>query len=222
MGSRIMHLLTADYLARELGIAQREPLFLGAIAPDAAENKRQAHFKADRHAYANNAPLNWAQFISKYNTQITEPFFIGYLSHLIMDDVWTMKTDFSGFEKRIKTEPGLYETYHGDLRLCNAKLIEHYGAQALHDVLAAAEAVPALAELQSEKVLAYKQDALDDFHYPAAHLTGPLQLFTFEEMIQYVERSMSKALDVCRMVVVNFWLRPAGLAPARDPSRDTE
>lgn len=196
-----MHLLTADYVATALQLGHREDIFLGAIAPDAAIDKRQAHFKAPPHPYANNAPLDWGRFVSKYRDRIHLPFFIGYLTHLIMDDVWTMKTDFSGFEQRIKTEPGLYETYHGDLRLCNAKLIERYDAVSLHDVLAAATEVPGIEELQAHWVMTYKQDALHDFHYPSAHLTQPLQLFTLEEMIQYVERSKSKALDICNMLL---------------------
>ncbi len=196
-----MHLLLAAEVNAQLQLGNEPDLLLGAIAPDAAKDKRCSHYKTQPHPYAYNSPLDWGQFVIEYRDEMHHPFYIGYLTHLIMDDIWTMKTDFSGFEQRIKIESGLYERYHGDLWLCNAKLIEAYDLHALHDVLLAATDVPAtLSALDKADVLAYKQSALEDFKYPKANLTKPLELFTFEDMIHYVERCKSKALDTCRML----------------------
>lgn len=201
MGSRIMHLLLASDICRQLQISDEKAMLLGSIAPDAAKDKHKAHYKTPPHAYAYNSPLDWGQFIIDYRGHMRSPFFIGYLTHLIMDDVWTMKADFSGFEQRIKSEPGLYARYHNDLWRCNAKLITNYHLASLKDMLAEADHVPeSISFLSASDVMVYKQAALDDFDYPADNVTASLDLFTFEEMIHYVERCRSKALDVCRML----------------------
>jgi hypothetical protein len=196
-----MHLLVADYVATELGIVDRERMLLGSIAPDAAEPKRPAHFKGELHPYALNSPIDFGRFIVKYRNRFTDAFFVGYLTHLVMDDVWTMKTDFSGFEAKIKEDPTLYARYHADLRLCNAQLNEFYRPVGVYDALDKANDVPEIEEVDAQSVLRYKREALADFDYPLEHLSEPLGVFTFEEMIHYVERSKSKALDICRIVL---------------------
>lgn len=198
----MMHLLIASDICERLQIANKQDMLLGSIAPDAAGDKRQAHFKAAPHAYSYNGPIDWGKFVVDYREHLRSAFFMGYLTHLIMDDVWTMKADFSGFEQRIKSDPGLYERYHNDLWRCNAKLVTHYQLAPLKQVLGYAGNVPeAISFLNAEDVLAYKQSALDDFDYPADNVTAPLDLFTFEEMLHYVERCRSKAFDVCRMLI---------------------
>lgn len=202
MGSRFMHLLVADYVANELGIEQRDRMLLGSIAPDAAIHKGEAHFKGKLHRYAYNSPIDFGRFVIKYRTKFSDAFFIGYLTHLVTDDIWTMKTDFTGFEQRLKKDPELYGIYHGDLWLCNAKLNEAYHPDGVYESLMSANEVPKIEELDEKRVLEYKLEALADFQYPPENLSKPLRLFTFEEMVHYLERSMSNALDVCRIVLL--------------------
>lgn len=203
MGSRLMHLLIADYVTSELRICDKGRALLGAIAPDAARDKRYAHFKGELHPYAYNSPVDYGRFVVKYRDRFEDAFFIGYLTHLVTDDIWTMKTDFTGFEAQVKERPELYEMYHGDLWLCNAKLARRYIAQTkrVRSALFEATDVSQIDGIDATAVLAYKQEALDDFVYPEENIFRPLRLFTIEEMVQYVERCMSKSLDVCRMVV---------------------
>ena len=146
-----------------------------------------------------NNPMDYGRFILKYRDRFNDPYFVGYLSHLIMDDVWTMQAAFSGFEQRVQADAAAYAQYHDDLRLCNAKLDAHYRPAALCDALAAACDAPDIDEVSAREVLLYRQEALADFRYPAEHLTAPLHLFALEEMLQYVERSKSKAVDICRV-----------------------
>jgi hypothetical protein len=195
-----MYLIVANYVATELGISDRGRMLLGAIAPDAASDKASTHFKGQLHPYALNRPIDCHRFVLKYRNRFSDAFFIGYLTHLVMDDVWTMKTDFSGFEARVKRNPELYHMYHEDLRLCNAKLSQVYPLHEIHKTLLTAQDMPDIEEVKTREVLTYKQKAIADFDYPPQHLTQPLHLFTFEEMIHYVERSKSKALDWSRVV----------------------
>ncbi len=195
-----MHLIVADYVAAELGISNRGRILLGAIAPDATPDKASTHFKGQLHPYALNRPIDCHRFVLKYRNRFSDAFFIGYLTHLVMDDVWTMKTDFSGFEARVKQNPELYHVYHEDLRLCNAKLSQVYSLDGIREMLLSAEDMPDIEEAKKEDVLTYKGEAIADFDYPPKHLTQPLQLFTLDEMIHYVERSKTKALDWSRVV----------------------
>lgn len=201
MGSRFMHLVIADYVFQELGLKDRGRTLLGSIAPDSSSQKRISHFKGELHPYAYNSPVDFGRFSAKYRTRFSDDFYIGYLTHLVTDDIWTMKTDFTGFEKRLKANFELYQIYHHDLWLCNAKLNEIYQPQGIEGALSAATEVPTMDEVQAQEVLDYKAEAFADFDYPAENVTQPLELFTLEEMIHYVERCKSKSLDVCRIVL---------------------
>lgn len=201
MGSRFMHLLIADYVFQELGFEDRGRTLLGSIAPDSSPHKRISHFKSEPHPYAYNSPVDFGRFTAKYISHFSDAFYLGYLTHLVTDDIWTMKTDFTGFEKRLKADPELYQIYHHDLWLCNAKLNEIYQPQDIYETLSAAHEVPSMEEIQSQSVLEYKAHALADFKYPSDNISEPLELFTLEEMIHYVERCKNKSLDVCRIVL---------------------
>lgn len=198
VGSRFMHLLISDFVCKDLSIKQRGEMLLGAIAPDAIHDKNGTHFVGDRFKYGNGRRWEYGRFIMKYKEHITEPFMLGYLSHLVADEVWAMKSFFSGFEERLKNDPSLYERYHKDFRLCNAKLNEKYASEGLYEALDSAVYVPIVDELDENSVLELKKYALDDFHYPVEHVAQELSVFSFEEIAAYIERSAYRALDVCR------------------------
>lgn len=193
-----MHLLVADAVATSLGIRDRGRILLGSLAPDARKSD-ETHYKSAAHPLFLNPSLNFGECMIKYERHFSDPFFLGYLSHLVMDDVWTMKTEFSGFEARVVANSQIYAQYHEDLRLCNAQLDHYYRPIGLREALLASCDVPAMDEASPQEVLRYKKEALADFEYTSAHGTMPLQLFTLEEMVQYVERSISKACDICRV-----------------------
>ena len=193
-----MHLLVADHVAQEMEMEDRSRTLLGSLAPD-ARKAGWTHFKATPHPLFLNNPIDYGRFILKYRDRFNDPYFVGYLSHLIMDDIWTMKSEFSGFERKVQTDAAAYAQYQDDLRLCNAKLDAYYRPATLYAALAAACDAPDIDEASAREVLLYREEALADFRYPAEHLTAPLHLFDLEEMLQYVERSKSKAVDICRV-----------------------
>jgi len=201
MGSRFMHLLIADFVCKELSIKQRGEMLLGAIAPDAKSEKEDTHFVGDQFKYGVNRRFEYGRFIMKYKERITESFMLGYLTHLVADEVWAMKSYFSGFEEKLKNDPTLYERYHQDFRLCNAKLNEKYASNGLYEALNSAVYIPSIDELDEKSVLEFKKHALDDFNYPIEHVEQGLSIFSFEEILAYLERSAYRALDVCRPLI---------------------
>jgi hypothetical protein len=198
VGSRFMHLLISDFVCQEFSITQRGEMLLGALAPDAKQEKSDTHFVGNRFKYGDGKRWEYGRFIVKYKEHITEPFMLGYLTHLVADEIWAMKSFFSGLEERLKIDPQLYERYHQDFRLCNAKLNEKYASEGLYKALDSAVYVPRIEEVDENNVLEIKKDALDDFNYPIEHVEQELHVFSFEEIIAYIERSAYRALDVCR------------------------
>lgn len=197
VGSRFMHLLITDYVRAELHIEQRGRMLLGALAPDATHAKFDTHFNGDRFKHSPGQPWEYGRFILKYRNQISDPFMIGYLTHLVADEVWAMKSYFSGFQERLHNDPTLYERYHEDFRLCNAKLDAVYECRELYDALAKAVEIPQIEEVTETDVLELKEHALADFDYPNEHLQQKLRVFSFDEILAYIERSSHSALDAC-------------------------
>ncbi|MEW4427776.1 hypothetical protein AB1I68_09945 [Paenibacillus pabuli] len=201
MGSRLMHLLISDLVCKELSIKQRGDMLLGAIAPDANSEKGDTHFLGAQFKYGVNRRWEYGRFITKYKELITEPFMLGYLTHLVADEVWAMKSYFSGFEERLKKEPTLYDRYHYDFRLCNAKLNEMFISEGLYEALNSAVYIPIMDELDEKNVFVLKKQALEDFNYPVEHIRQEMSVFSLDEILAYMERSAYRALDVCRSLL---------------------
>lgn len=73
--------------------------------------------------------------------------------------------------------------------------------------------IPSIEELDEKNVLEFKKHALDDFNYPIGHIEQELSIFSFEEILAYLERSAYRALDVCRPLFVtgNIKMNPYAL-----------
>ncbi len=199
MGSRFMHLLIADYVRSELHIDQRGRMLLGALAPDATNAKLDTHFKGPPFKNCPGTPWEYGRFILKYREQISDPFMLGYLTHLVADEVWATKSYFSGFREILRKDPSLYERYHEDFRLCNAKLNELYQCRGIYECLETAEEMPRIEEVTEADIFELKKDALADFDYPIDHVHQELKVFSLEEILAYVERASHRALDACRV-----------------------
>lgn len=199
MGSRVMHLLVADYVAEELHLEDRGRVLVGSIAPDAHNGQRdRTHFKGPRYAWSDVAPYQYGQFLTKYHGRLTDGFFIGYLSHLITDDVWTTAMDFSGLKERLKSTGAYYEVLYHDYYIANAQLIHSHKGPDLHQVLDSGSMCEDLDELDSASVERLKQEALSDFTYPASNVDRPLAFLTLDLIRACIERAAIRAIDAAR------------------------
>ncbi|PFA13239.1 hydrolase [Bacillus cereus] len=195
MGSRIMHLLIADGIAEKLSIQDRTSFLLGGVAPDAVYSKIE---KEKSHFYAGTTKnytrkIDYDTFLRKYGSFIDSPFILGYYTHLIADDNWLNGFFLPWLQNRIEHDKTILSLYHNDFKLLNAKLLHHYDKeQQFLSILNQKANIPKIEEVTEENVLTFKKFIFDDMLYPEQDLHADLQVFTFNQIVGYIETAIEK------------------------------
>lgn len=214
MGSRMMHLIIADNVSKQLAIRDKQLFLLGGIAPDAAyatEEKSTSHFyegsldDGTRH-------VNYSRFIEKYPQDIQSEYGLGYLVHLVSDDVWLKQIYFKNdLKKRTDADPQLLERWHSDFRKLNGKLIDHFGcgdlkSQLMESFLHSTK----ISEIKTENLEQFKQETIEDFIFQRKELGNELQVYSMVEILDYIDLATEKAFDICREVRAELQLDQGG------------
>ena len=86
----------------------------------------------------------------------------------------------------MEKDGGVFTRYHNDFRLCNGKLSEHYGPVKFdrNDMN-----LPNLGEISSKQVSLFLPCVLNDFEYDKKDAEKPLEVFTYQQIVRYVETS---------------------------------
>jgi hypothetical protein len=85
--------------------------------------------------------------------------------------------------------------YHNDFRLLNGKLLEYYGFKNdLRRRLVKFPAILDLEEVKSEEVKKFLPFLLNDMEYDKEVLNEKLDVFTFNQIIGYIETSVDIGL----------------------------
>ncbi|MFF2753127.1 hydrolase [Psychrobacillus sp. NPDC058041] len=195
MGSRIMHLVIANRIAECLSIEDRIPFLLGGIAPDAVSPKDLTHFfKGEVHDYSRS--IDFKGFLHKYASQVESHYILGYFTHLIADDIWLKGFYLPWLKNRMEASKEILSLYHNDFRLLNGKLLEYYGfTDELRKMLKFPPTVLDLQEVKSkdvvEKFIPY---VLGDLEYDKEVINEKLNVFTFDQIVGYIETSVDKGL----------------------------
>ncbi|WP_342578096.1 zinc dependent phospholipase C family protein [Psychrobacillus sp. FSL K6-2843] len=193
MGSRIMHSIIGEKIAEGLSMEDKTSFLLGSIAPDAVfshEEKNFSHFFiGEVQDYSRS--VDYKGFIHKYNSQLENPYILGYFAHLIADDIWLRGFNLSWLRNRMNADEGLYKLYHNDFRLLNGKLLEHYGfTNKLRKIFSQYPAIIDLDEVSSKDVEKFASYVLEDMNYDKEVLNEKLNIFTFNQIIGYIETSI--------------------------------
>ncbi|PFA69170.1 hydrolase [Bacillus sp. AFS015802] len=199
MGSRIMHLIIGNKIADSLSIEDKTTFLLGSIAPDAVssfEEKNVSHFFiGEVKDYSRS--VDYKGFLNKYNSreENTNPYILGYYTHLIADDIFLRGFNLSWLRNRMEADEGLYKLYHNDFRLLNGKLLEYYGfTDELRKQLSYFPAILDLEEVKSKDVKKFVSFALGDMEYDKKVINEQLNVFTFNQIIGYIETSVDLGL----------------------------
>ncbi|QOS77650.1 zinc dependent phospholipase C family protein [Paenibacillus sp. JNUCC31] len=204
MGSRIMHLVIANRIADSLSIKDKIPFLLGSIAPDAVSSKDSSHFFAGEvQDFSRN--VDYKGFIHKYSSQAEDLYVLGYFTHLIADDIWLKGFNLPWLKNRMDADAGLYKLYHNDFRILNGKLLEHYGyTDELRRSLNYTPTLPELDEVKSKDVEKFVPYVLGDMEYDNAILNENLNVFTFNQIVGYLETSVDMGLLNMRYVKIKY------------------
>lgn len=190
-----MHYCVSSIIADKLGIEDRSEFLLGGIAPDIhglmGVSKGVTHFKdGDK---TGKSYINYQRFFDTYKEVIKEPFYLGYLCHLISDVVWLdmylKKVEYISSEQWMEK----LEVSYRDFERLNGRIIEHYSLQlnqhATPNVYIDGynvEFLPTLLDLLSR-----------DFLNNEYLMSEQLELFENDnsEIIDYINRSVIQSIN---------------------------
>jgi hypothetical protein len=189
-----MHLIIAKRIAECLSIKDKVAFLLGGIAPDAVSPKDVSHFfVGDVQDYSRS--VDYKGFLDKYRSLVDDDYILGYYAHLIADHVWLQGFYLPWLRKCIKVNQEVLPLYHNDFRILNGKLLEHYGvAEELRKTLSYIPAVLDLHEVKSKDVHALIPDVVGDLNYDYEVINEKLNVFTFNQIVGYVETSVDIGL----------------------------
>lgn len=95
----------------------------------------------------------------------------------------------------MEANEGLYKQYHNDFKLLNGKLLKHYGyEEELRRRLNYIPTIPDLEEVKSTDVKKFVPCVFDDLDYDKEILNETLNVFTFEQIIGYLETSVDMGI----------------------------
>lgn len=194
-----MHLIIGNKIAHSLSIKDKTVFLLGSIAPDAVfshEEKNLSHFFiGDVKDYSRR--VDYKGFLEKYSSQIenVNDYILGYYTHLIADDIFLRGFNLSWLRNRMQDDEGLYNLYHNDFRLLNGKLLEYYGIkEELKKQLSHFPTILDLEEVKSKEVEKFVPYVIGDMEFEKEVLNEQLNVFTFNQIIGYIETSVDLGL----------------------------
>jgi hypothetical protein len=201
MGSRIMHLIIGNKIADLLSIEDKKSFLLGSVAPDAVfsyEEKNLSHFFiGEVQDYTRSVDYNG--FLHKYSSELENKnhhYKMGYYTHLIADEIWLRGFYLSWLKNRMEEDAGIYKLYHNDFRLLNGKLLEYYGfTDELRKLLSSNfPTILDLEEVKSKDVEKFVPYVIGDMEYDNEVLNEKLNVFTFNQIVGYIETSVNVGL----------------------------
>lgn len=194
MGSRIMHLIIANCIAERFSIKDKTSFLIGGIAPDAVSSKDLSHFYiGDVSDYSRS--IDFEKFLNKYSVHKHSPFILGYYTHLIADDIWLKGFFLPWLKNRLENDKNMLNLYHHDFRLLNGKLLDYYNfTNVLKEELNKNGETIELQEITLEDIKNFIPYVWQDMDYEYEDLKLPLNVFTFEQIVGYIETSVDKGI----------------------------
>lgn len=191
MGSRIMHYCISNLIAQKLFIENRNGFLLGGIAPDGHHelnlSKEVTHFM-DRESTGRRR-INYRRFVEKYRERIREPFYSGYLCHLISDEVWSADTYFHKVQSLSAEERSEARNMsYRDFWRLNGVIIARYGLQRNPHPIPEV----AMDEISAESVASLLGYLDKDFNFDETAAREPLEFLRRDEVFSYIEASVNR------------------------------
>ncbi len=133
--------------------------------------------------------------LNKYGAQSHSPFILGYYTHLIADDLWLKGFYLPWLKNRMENDNAIFNQYHNDFRLLNGKLVHHYDLKVeLQQQLQKNHEIIEIEEVTSDQINTFIPFVLNDLEYEQSSLNQPLEVFTFKQIVGYIETSVEKGI----------------------------
>jgi hypothetical protein len=194
MGSRVMHYIISNQIAERLSINDKVSFILGGISPDAVAPKDLSHFFIGEVSDYTRS-IDYDGFLEKYDTAKHTSFILGYYTHLIADDIWLKGFYLPWLKNRMENDQTIFSQYHRDFQLLNGKLLNYYALNM--DLLKDWEknsSIFDLEEVKTSDISKFVPYVLGDMDYNKEDIDQKLTVFTFEQILGYVETSIDKGL----------------------------
>jgi len=105
-------------------------------------------------------------------------------------------------KNRIETNKELLNLYHNDFQLLNGKLLEYYDfTDELREKLSYPPTIFDLQEVKSEDVEEFIPYVLRDMEYGEEVINEKLNVFTFNQIVGYIETSVEMGLLNIKSIV---------------------
>lgn len=195
-----MHLITADMVLDEVGVDNRNDFLLGAILPDAVVPKDKTHFFTYNET-GETIEVNLNTFLDRYDKELNlhkDPLLLGYLCHLITDRMWLKDFYLSWIKEKISKDSSFVEAYHRDFKRLNGHLLRYNDNNALKQNVYAAQYQDQLPEITQHDVIELLLSMEQDFHISEESLKEPFEVFTYEQIIDYIYCSKSETLRILK------------------------
>lgn len=204
MASRMMHLIIGEKVASRLGMSADPRFLLGSIAADAVyvrADKRRSHYY-EGSGKDRTLHVDISAFLAKYDTNKQQPFLLGYLTHLISDEVWLNDIYFTNnLHLRHRSNPELIVQGHDDFRILNGKLVMDYKCAWLGDLLAQTHVNDCpVEEIGIQDLLRFKEETVEDFTFEPQSCMKPLLVYDYEQIARYIEHAADAAEEACKGV----------------------
>ena len=194
MGSRVMHAIIALKVAEALQIENKAEFLLGGIAADATSDKEASHFYTGLHEDYTRS-IDYELFYEKYKARVDRDYILGYYAHLIADDLWLTGFYLPWLKNRMEADSELHTLYHQDFRLLNGKLAHYYGVkEVLTNAFEQQVELFDIDEVTSSNTWKLAQYVLEDIQDIEHSLEQPLHVFTFTQIVGYIETSIQKSV----------------------------
>lgn len=207
MGSRLMHLIIGEMVASSLAVKNKRVFLVGSIAPDAAfsfERKVITHyFEGD--VDKRTRQVNYEKYIETYLSDIKDDYSLGYLTHLIADNVW-MEYIYYPYELKLKQDldPTFIKRWHSDFRKMNTKLLFHYDMEYLKDWLRFDALPREIDDVTQVDLQKFIDEMYGDFEIIEKNKNCELEVYKFNDIIEYINLSKSKAIAVIEELTSDY------------------
>lgn len=194
MGSRIMHLVIANKIADHFSIENKSSFLLGGVAPDAVAPKEKSHFFiGDVNDYSRR--IDFEHFLKKYSAIKQSYYILGYYTHLIADEIWLQGFYLPWLKNRLENNNEMFTLYHNDFRLLNGKLLDYYGyTNVWKEELKIPSEMVELEEVTNDDMIQFIPHVLGDMDYDCEDFRQPLNVFTFDQIVGYIETSVDRGI----------------------------